>query len=140
MGASSGAQATVKSITLATGTWGAGSAAGVITLKNQIGTFTSENIKVGAGTDDATVGDDSTAISTYYPFSGALAKVAMIQVVDNTALVCWDGSKPDQTLKKGLHLPNLNGIVVTGQDSIQRFKCVDLVSGAASILNVICFF
>lgn len=63
-GATSTATATVKSVTLTSGTWAGGDAAGKLILDApQSGTFVAENLDVGANTNVATIAGDSTVIS-----------------------------------------------------------------------------
>jgi hypothetical protein len=135
VGATSGAVATITAISAITGTWAGGDAAGTFTLKNQIGTFASEHLHVGAGTDNATIGGDSTASTADYRFKNSLAKVAVIQVLAQTALVCIDGSKPDQTVLKGWSIP-AGGTLVVLEEAIQRIKVVDRVASAASTVFI----
>lgn len=54
-GATSGAKATIREVLEYSGTWAAGTAAGFFVVDMISGTFESENVVVGAGTDDATV-------------------------------------------------------------------------------------
>jgi len=68
-GATSGATALVQSLTLTGGTWAAGTAAGVLTLRRVYGTFVAENLKVGANANVATIaaapdGSDPVAATT----------------------------------------------------------------------------
>jgi hypothetical protein len=62
-GATSGATARVIAITLTSGTWAGGDAAGVITVCDQVGTFQSENLNVGANSNVATIGANTAAVS-----------------------------------------------------------------------------
>lgn len=139
VGATSAAQATVKKVVLSSGTWAGGDAAGTFTLCNQIGTFQSENVKVGAGTNDATVGGNSTAVSTDYRFKNSLAKVAVVQAIAQNILLCFDGSTPDQTLLKGWTLHAGEKITVL-EEAIQRITVVDRVSGSAGTVFIQCYF
>ena len=132
--------ATVKAISSITGTWAGGNAAGTFTLKNQVGTFASGAVYVGAGSDEATVAGNSTAVATDYRFKNCLAKVATVQVLAQTALVCIDGSRPDQTLKKGNSVPASGPILVVLEEAIQRIKVVDRVSGSASTVFIQYYF
>jgi len=59
-GATGGATAIVESLTLTSGTWAGANAAGVLTLRQQIGTFQSENLNIGTDSNEATVAADST--------------------------------------------------------------------------------
>jgi len=60
-GAMSGATARVVSLTLTSGTWAVGDAAGTLTLCDQTGTFQSEDLNEGANSNVCTVGGDSAA-------------------------------------------------------------------------------
>lgn len=57
IGATSGAEAIVESVLLYSGSWAGGDAAGFFVIQegSLVGTFGSENVYVGSGTDDATV-------------------------------------------------------------------------------------
>lgn len=54
-GATSRAKARVREVLIYSGTWGSGDAAGFFTVDMIEGTFGSENVFVGSGTNDATV-------------------------------------------------------------------------------------
>lgn len=54
-GATSGATGYVQSVTLASGTWAGGNAAGTMVIRRKTGTFAAENVNVGATTNVATV-------------------------------------------------------------------------------------
>lgn len=136
VGATSSAVAIVKSLTLTSGTWAGGDAAGTFTLKCQVGTFQSENVKVGAGTNDATVGGNSTAVSTYYGYKGAKANKLLIEVLSNTALIAFDGSTPDQTYKLGLQIPANGTLELFSLNDMRNFKVIDAVSGSASTIII----
>jgi hypothetical protein len=62
-GATSGATGRVIAITLTSGTWAGGDAAGVITLCGQVGTFQSENLNEGANGNVCTIAGNSAAVS-----------------------------------------------------------------------------
>lgn len=62
-GETGGATATITGISLESGTYAAGTAAGHITFASQTGTFQAETIKVGANLNVATIGGDSAAIT-----------------------------------------------------------------------------
>lgn len=134
-----GVNAVVVAISAITGTWGAGSAAGTLTIKNQIGTFAAGAIYVGAGSDEATIAGNSTAVSTDYRFKNCLAKVAVVQAIAQSALICFDGSKPDQTLLKGWTLHAGEKITVY-EEAIQRIKGVDRVASSASTVFIQYYF
>lgn len=62
-GATSGSTARVISLTLATGTWAGGDAAGVLTLDTRNGALQAENLNVGGNLNVATVAGDSAAVA-----------------------------------------------------------------------------
>ena len=59
-GASSGSSAVVRKITLSSGTWAGGDAAGTMLVDHLTGDFEAENITLPGGTDDATVAATAT--------------------------------------------------------------------------------
>jgi len=60
-GETGGATAVVLSITLTTGTWAGGNAAGVLYIDTQVGAFETETLKVGASLNLANITADSYA-------------------------------------------------------------------------------
>ncbi len=62
-GATSAATATVGKVVVTSGTWGAGDAAGYLVLTAQTGTFTAENLDVGASLNVATIAGNSAAVT-----------------------------------------------------------------------------
>ena len=62
-GATGGATARVVSITLTSGTWAGGDAAGVITVDGQSGTFEAEELNVEANTSVATIAANTAAVA-----------------------------------------------------------------------------
>jgi hypothetical protein len=119
--------------------WAAGTAAGTFTIKNQIGTFAAGAIYVGAGSDEATIAGNSTVVATDYRFKNALAKVAVVQALTQSALITFDGSTPDQTLLKGWTLAAGQSIVVL-EEAIQRIQVVDRVASSASTVFIQYYF
>jgi hypothetical protein len=77
-GETSGATAQVVSLTLTSGTWTAGTAAGVLILDNQVGTFQSENLNATAQVNICTIGANPSA---YNPDRQAVAIVRDAQIV-----------------------------------------------------------
>lgn len=65
-GNTSGATAVITRVVKESGTWAGGDAAGRLIFDSQTGTFQSENLKVGASTNVATIAGDSDAI-TFLP-------------------------------------------------------------------------
>lgn len=140
VGVTSTAKAEIVKVVLTSGTWGAGTAAGTFTIKNQHGTFQSENLKVAAGTNDATIAANSTVSKADYANKGQHAKAALISVIANTALVAFDGGKPDQTALVGHSLPANSSLTLTDINAIKAFRCVDYTAASASTLNITLYF
>ena len=100
-GATSSATATVRRVGLISGTWGAGDVVGVLTLSGQTGTFSAENLNVGANTNVATIAGDSSEIVlppggrydfTNHNFYGAEDKVRMYFANGVGRAHEWDGT------------------------------------------------
>jgi hypothetical protein len=119
--------------------WAAGTAAGTFTVKSQVGTFAAGAIYVGAGSDEATIAGNSVVVATDYRFKNALAKVAVVQAIAQSALITFDGSAPDQTLLKGWTLHAGEKIVIL-EEAIQRIQVVDRVASSASTVYIQCYF
>jgi hypothetical protein len=66
-GATSGATAVLTRVALASGTFAAGSGAGLLIFASQTGTFQAENLNVGLNTNVATIAGDSSAITFAVP-------------------------------------------------------------------------
>ena len=77
-GATSDATAQVVSFTLTSGTFAAGTAAGVLVFDNQVGTFQSENLNSANQANICTIGADT---AVYYPDREAVAIVRDAQIV-----------------------------------------------------------
>ena len=137
VGATSAATAVVISVTLASGTWAAGTAAGTLRVKSQVGNFASENIKVEAGTNDATIAANSI-VAPEIPIRQA--KAALITVETNNANMGLGGVKPSQTYGAGHRLVATQSAIITDINAIRSAKFVDTVSGSASTIKVTCFF
>jgi hypothetical protein len=135
----SGVQAVIKSVTVATGTWAGGDAAGTFTLHSQVGAFTAGSIYTGAGSDDATVAGDSTA-ATATGYGDMYAKKLLIEVLDNTAMITIGPVLADQTYKMGLHIPALGTLEIYDRNQMKECKVIDAVSGSASNIIVIGIF
>lgn len=144
VGATSGYMADVLAVTLTGGSWAGGDAAGTLTVKNLSAPLASwtnnENLKVGAGTDEATMTGKPVADTSDYEFKGATAKAALIQATGNAALMCIDGSSPNQTRLKGLTLAANTAFVLIGPEVLRNLKVIDLVAGSASAVNVTLFY
>lgn len=140
VGATSAAYAKVVAVSAITGSWAAGTAAGTFTICGQVGTFESENIKVAAGTNDATIAGDSTAKTTDYRFKQALAQAALITCETFDQRFCLDGTKPDQTSTICHVLPAGGSYVIQNQEAIQRFRTIDKTAGSAGSIRVTCLF
>lgn len=140
VGVTSAAKAEVVSVTLASGTWAAGTAAGTLRIRSQHGTFQSENLKVAAGTDDATVAANSVVVQGDYPNKGRQAKAALVSVYAQTALVAVTGGKPDQTALVGQPMAAASSWLLRSINQIKNFRCVDYTAASASTIQVTFFF
>jgi hypothetical protein len=144
VGATSGAKAEVVGVTLASGTWAGGTAAGVLTVRSQHGTFQSENIKVAAGTNDATIATDTaicTAAQYIHPaWRGKRALAALVNVYANTALMAVNGGKPDQSALVGMPLAAGATWMLQCIEEIEAFKVIDYTASSASIVHVSLYF
>lgn len=144
VGATSGYMADVLAVTLTSGSWAGGDAAGTLTVKNLSAPPASwtnnENLLVGAGTNDATMTGKPAVDTSDYEFKGASAKAALIQATGEEALLCIDGSKPNQTRLKGLTVPVDVAFALVGPEVLRNLKVIDRVSGSASTVNVTLFF
>jgi hypothetical protein len=78
-GATSTSTARVVAVTLSTGTWAGGDAAGTLTLDTRNGALQAENLNVGGNTNVATIGGDSTAV--------AAADIGGVAIVRNAEIV-----------------------------------------------------
>lgn len=141
VGATSAAKAEVVSVTLTSGTWAGGNAAGTFIIKNQHGTFQSENIKVGAGTDDATIAANSSLRdSEGYEYKGMQAKAALVTVITQTVLVLWDGGIPDQTSLVGHSLIAGSSLLLGSENAIRNLKIISRVAGNTPTVNITYYF
>jgi len=140
IGKTGSAVAEVVSLTLASGTWAGGDAAGILRLRSQKGTFQSEKIAVVAGTDEATITANSKVAQDEYLYKGLDAKAALVVVYANTALVGLNGGKPDQTQLIGVPMVANSSLLLRNIDEIKNFKCVDYTASSASILQMTFFF
>lgn len=144
--ATSGAVGKVLSIVLSTGGWGSGNdAAGYMIIDSKVGTFqNNEAIKVAADATCAVVNEpvtgDATEVAEDYEHKGMLAKAMLVNVYANTALCAWDGGKPDQTALIGQPLVANSSIIITDENAIRAFKCVDYTSGSTSIVQLTFYF
>lgn len=89
-GATSSATATVFDVVLTSGSWAGGDAAGTLWLNDQTGTFSAENLNVGANTNVATIAGNST--STNYRFrlkAGTYRLTGDFQFYDTGGIQMW---------------------------------------------------
>lgn len=150
VGATSGVVAQVVSISVTSGTFAGGDAAGTMRLKSKFhpvaGTtnWTSgENWKIAAGTDEGTF----TGIPAVAPRSDLYAfpykqpaKSALVTVLTNTQLTTVDGSTPDQTALVGDPMKDGSSRVLRDLTEIINFKTIDYVASSAGVVNITYFF
>lgn len=106
-GATSLATARVVAITLSTGTWAGGDAAGTMTLEDQSGTFQSENLNVGGNTNVATIAGNSSAVAAADKEGVAIIRNA--QVV--TGNLAWPSGTTAAQIATALAELALKGII-----------------------------
>ncbi len=144
IGATSAAKAEVIAVSVSTGAFADGDAAGTIKVRCQHGTFQNENLNVGADGNMATIATDTDLLqrdSYVNPeFYGKYARYAIVMVTGATALCLWNGSKPNQTALVGAPLPAVSSTTLNDTDSIRNFKCIDYTSQSASTLTVLYYF
>lgn len=136
-GHTSTATARVGAVILETGSWAGGDAAGVLYLTNQVGTFQSENLDVGANLNVATIAENTVSISM-----GLIARACLITVEDNSANITFDGTIPTQTTSTdhGINVPATSSYQIVDPNAIRRFRVIDRTSGSASVIKATCFF
>ncbi len=105
-GVTSGATAQVVEIQLSSGTWAAGTAAGVLILDNQVGTFQSESLNASIQADICAIGANTTA---YNPELSAVAIVRDAQVAPE--YLSWPVGITDAQKTYALSQLALNGVV-----------------------------
>lgn len=100
-GETSAATAAVTSVTLTSGSWAAGTAAGYLTMASAVGSFQAETIKVGANLNVATIAGDKTANTLpaggryeflNHNFTGASSGVKMYGCNGVGRAFEWDGT------------------------------------------------
>jgi len=95
-GATGGATAYVDFVVLSSGSWAGGDAAGTFYVRNQSGTFESENLNVGASTNLATIAGDTTnnSISSTADIDCAVDRGFLIVGIEGSATktTYWNGS------------------------------------------------
>jgi len=141
VGASSGAVAKIVSINdLSEGTWT--NETGYFVLDSWNGTaFTDdEEIKNGAQATAANVNGLIKSWTSDYPYKGQLAKTALVVIYANTALVGFNGGKPDQTALVGTPMVANSSIILRSYPAIAAFKTIDYTASSASIAQIDFFF
>lgn len=73
-GATSKATAFIEAITVTSGTWAGGDAAGSLTLRRYAGAFISEKLKIGVASDVATIAGPPTGVKAVTLSTGGLAE------------------------------------------------------------------
>lgn len=136
-GATSAATAIIAARTIETGTDGAGTAAGVLYLTNQTGTFEAENLNIGTDLNVATIAEDSAKVS-----KGLSAKAMLVTVESYSANITIDGTVPTQTggTNRGHALIVGTMYMIENPNAVRAFKCIDATASSASTVKITCFF
>jgi hypothetical protein len=143
VGASSGAVAIVKSITVESGTWAGDNVVATLRLKSWSGTaFTNdEKLKVGADATCADVdGTTPTEVTTAYQFQGQVARHLMVSVKAQTVVMAIDGSTPDQTALVGHNLAAGVSYIIHDAQEMAQAKFIDAAAGSAGTVIVTAYF
>lgn len=140
----SGALAKVVSVTLSTGTWAGGNAAGYFIVDSKVGTFTNDKILYVNNADCGTVNEatygDATPVKGDYPYKGMEAKAALVTAYTQTALVSYSGGKPDQDALMGIPMASGTSLLLKNSSSIKNFKCIDYANGSATTIRAVFSF
>lgn len=141
-GATSSALAKVVSVTLSSGTWAGGNAAGYLILDSWNGTAFQDNEKITfkAVADDGDVDGVILDVERGYDNEGLQAKAALVSVYANTELVAFDGSVPDQTQLIGQPMAAASSIILQDINQIKNFYCIDYTAASAGIVQATFFF
>jgi hypothetical protein len=143
VGATSGATAIIVSRPAFGGTDGAGSAAGNLVIKCQVGTFqAAEKLKVEADADVGTATADSTIYQSSSPFQGMQCKAAMLIGEANDMNCSVDGTLPSALAGQnvGIVIGDAQSMLLKDIAMIKNFRCIDRVSLSVGVMKVICFF
>lgn len=146
IGATSSAMGVVRSVTVATGTVGGGTAAGKIRFHSWNGTnFTNnEKIKVAADNDVGDIdGTAPTECADEYLYKGLVAKAVMIRAITKTQLIGVSARKmkADQTSLIGIaQAATASPLWIYDASAIANITTVDEVSGQAGSTILLGFF
>ncbi len=102
-GATSTATGVVDSMTLTSGTWAAGTAAGVLVFSSQTGTFSAENLNVGTDLNVASVAANSGIADAFEHFLGEEFDEAIIFGVASKGCLKIPGKKEESLFFKGAY-------------------------------------
>jgi len=141
-GATGGATATVAGVVLETGTFGAGTAQGVLYLNDQVGTFEAENLNITGSLTQANI---ATIVGDSIDITFAKNKHAQMALVTGeaqSAMFTVDGTTPTETggTRVGHQLPADHSIILETPDEIENFLCVDYTAQNACYVKVTCYF
>ena len=123
---------------LENGTWGAGSAEGVLFLREVNGTFTAGAITTGAqNTDYGTFAEAPIGI-----MPRTQPKAALITVEDYGLNFTLDGTTPTVTAgtNAGHTMAAGQSYVVRGYHNIKKFQCINAVNASGAIAKYSLFF
>jgi hypothetical protein len=121
-----------------TGTWGAGTATGILLLKEVRGVFSAGNISITAQNGDAaTIAENVLPIIARTPPKAALitAETAAINfTIDGTAPTAAAGTNHGHQMGVG------QSYVVRGYHNIKKFQCINSVNGNNAVVKYSLFF
>lgn len=137
-GATSGATAYVEGVSLYSGTWAGGDAAGILFLKDVSGTFQAENLNVGAGSNLATIPGAPRACT----YAGRKPVAAFIMAKTASVTFTLSGAVPTLAAGTdiGIPLPTNSYYMVEGFDNVKNFQAINTVNASGGVLRTILFY
>jgi hypothetical protein len=143
VGQTSAATAIVVSATLDSGAWGNANARVTLRVRSLSGTFTAaEDLGAGANLNHLTIRAACKEVPAMdgYMYQGMQARYALVTITGAVALVCFDGSIPNQTALIGQPMTPYASLPLKDINDIRNFKVIDYTAGSASSAQVTYFF
>jgi hypothetical protein len=129
----------IVSVTLTSGAL-TGTGAGILRVRSKNAAFAAGETLNVAGSGTGTLTADFMPDGGSYLHKGKQAIVALLTVINNTALVNIDGGKPDQTSLLGIPLPAWSSIILKDPNAIRNFKVIDYTASSASTVQATFYF
>lgn len=142
-GASSGAMAIVKSVTIESGAWADDDVVATLRIKSWNGTAFTDNEKLKVSADATCADVDGTTpveCTDNYAYKRFTARHMLVSVKSQTVLMAVDGSTPDQTALVGHNLAAGTSYVIHDAQEMAQAKFIDAASGSAGTVIVTAYF